>query len=118
MEEPVVAAHADKRQILQEVRLILEDMTSDWDIEYSGGIGPGTRLIGDLTFESIDVVQFVVALEECFKRRDLPFEQLLMTDDRYVDDLRVEEVVEFLNEQLNGKLMTGVEHVADPSDRN
>ena len=45
--------------------------------------------IGDLGFESIDIVQFVVALEENFKRRDMPFEKLLMIDGRYVDELSV-----------------------------
>jgi acyl carrier protein len=103
MEEAVVAGQTDKKRILREVTLILEDMTSDWDIEFSGGITPETSLISDLTFESIDVVQFVVALEESFNRRDFPFEKLLMTDGRYVDEIRVEQVVDFLGEQLNAK---------------
>ena len=81
---------------------ILNRMTSDWDIGFAGGIQPSTRLIGDLTFESIDMVQFVVAIEEHFMRRDLPFEKLLMVDGRYVDDLRVAEVFDFLCEHLNG----------------
>ena len=80
---------------------ILNRMTSDWDIGFAGGIKPTTRLIGDLTFESIDMVQFVVAIEEQFMRRDLPFEKLLMGDGRYVDDLRVAEVSDFLCEHLN-----------------
>jgi acyl carrier protein len=81
----------EKEAILQDVVKILEDMTKDWDLEYSGGIKPETRLIQDLAFESIDVVQFVVALEEQYKRRDLPFEQLLMEDGRYVNEIRVTE---------------------------
>jgi acyl carrier protein len=103
MEEAVVAGQTDKKRILREVALILEDMTSDWDIEFSGGITPGTCLIGDLTFESIDIVQFIVALEECYKRRDFPFEKLLMTDGRYVDDIRVEEIVDFVYKYIGGK---------------
>jgi acyl carrier protein len=90
----------DRNAILQEMVQILEDMASDWDLELSGGIGPDTRLIADLAFESIDVVQLVVAIEERFTRRDLPFEKLLMTDGRYVDELRVSEVVEFLHKHL------------------
>ncbi len=94
------AAGTDRKPILKEVIGILEDMTSDWDLEFSGGIGPDTRLIGDLAFESIDMVQLVVAIEERFKRRDLPIEKLLMEDGRYVDDLRVGDVAGFLEEHL------------------
>ncbi len=82
---------------------ILERMTSDWDTGFAGGIKPSTRLIADLNFESIDMVQFVVALEEQFLRRDLPFEKLLMVDGRYVDDLSVVEVSNFLQEHLVSK---------------
>jgi acyl carrier protein len=87
--------------ISDSVLKILERMTSDWDIGYAGGINAGTRLIGDLTFESIDMVQFVVAIEEQFGRRDLPFEKLLMVNGRYVEDLRVTEVIDFLQQHLN-----------------
>ncbi len=82
---------------------ILEGMTSDWDTGFAGGIKLSTRLIADLNFESIDMVQFVVALEEQFMRRDLPFEKLLMVDGRYVDDLSVVEVTDFLQEYLVSK---------------
>jgi acyl carrier protein len=75
-------------------------MTSDWDTGFSGAIGPDTCLVGDLMCESIDIVQFIVALEERFARRDLPIEKLLMTDGRYVDDLRVLEVSDFLYKHL------------------
>ncbi len=64
--------------IQKEFVSILEDMTSDWDVDCDGGITLETRLIADLAFESIDVVQLIVAIEERFQRRDLPFEKLLM----------------------------------------
>lgn len=79
---------------------IIQDMTSDWDTDIESGIGPDTRLIADLGFESIDVVQLVVAVEERFQRRDLPFEELLMEDGQYVDDLRVGDLAEFLGKHL------------------
>ncbi len=85
-------------QLQADIAGILESMTADWDTSFAGGVGPQTRLIGDLSFESIDVVQFIVALEEHFNRRDFPFEQLLMKDGRYVEELTVGEVVEFLHQ--------------------
>lgn len=75
---------------------ILEDMTSDWDIDLSGPIDRDTRLIGDLQFESIDIVELVVAIEEVYKERSIPFEQLLMVDGRYVDDLTVGQTADFV----------------------
>jgi acyl carrier protein len=89
-----------KEQIFQEVSKILTDMTSDWDIDFSGGITPETNIIADLQFESIDVVQFIVQLETKFQRKDMPFEKLLMVDERYRDDFTVQEVVDFLHQNL------------------
>jgi acyl carrier protein len=79
------SVHVDRAEMLEQVIGILQDITSDWDLEFEGGIGPETLLITNLEFESIDVVQFVVALEERFGRRDLPFEKLLMVDDTHVN---------------------------------
>ncbi|MFH1417782.1 MAG: acyl carrier protein [Planctomycetota bacterium] len=89
--------------IQKELVAILDDMTSDWDVDCDGGIAADTRLIADLAFESIDVVQLIVAIEERFQRRDLPFEKLLMKDGRYVDEFRVGDVVGFLCRHLNGQ---------------
>jgi len=94
--------YAGQAQILGEVVRILEDITRDWDLEFEGGIGPQTHLIADLAFESIDVVQLVVALEERFGRRDLPFQEVLMAEGRYVDDLTVAQLTEFLHAHRAG----------------
>lgn len=90
----------DGSVILSDVVRILNDMTSDWDIEYQGQIGPDTTLVGDLAFESIDVVQLAMALEEHFGQEGLPFEELVMTEGRYVDDLRVDQIVTFLHRHI------------------
>lgn len=86
--------------ILGGVVEILDGMTRDWDTGFAGGIGPDTSLMRDLTFESIDIVMLIVAIEERFQRKGLPFEELLMVDGRYVDDLRVSEIAGFLEKHL------------------
>ena len=86
---------------------ILKDLTADWDADYAGAIGPDTLLISDLDFESIDVVELVVSLEGRFQRRDLPFEKLLMHDGRYVEDLTVRQVVDFLESELQNPVQGG-----------
>lgn len=90
-----------KEAILQSTIHILEDMTSDWDMEFTEPIGPETKLVADLQFESIDIVQFIVAIEGKFRRRGLPYEELLMVDGRYVDEIKVEDTVDFLFHHLN-----------------
>lgn len=79
---------------------ILTDMTSDWDIELDSEINRKTRLIADLAFESIDIVELVVAIEQTFNSRGIPFERLLMVDGRYVDDLSVAQVSDFVAANL------------------
>jgi acyl carrier protein len=79
---------------------VLRELTKDWDLELPNGLTKDTRLMGDLAFESIDVVQLAVALEQAFDRKGLPFEQLFMQDGDYVEDLRVGQLVDFLAEQV------------------
>ena len=43
-------------------------------------------------FDSIDVIQFVVAMESAFQNRNLGFQNLLMQDGRYVDDLSLAQI--------------------------
>lgn len=94
-------ARLSRDVLMGKVITILEEMTSDWDLDYDGRISPETCLIRDLTCESIDIVQFVVAIEECFERRDLPFELLLMSNGRYIETLTVNDVVNFLDANLH-----------------
>jgi len=91
---------ATKQQMLPQVIAILKDIMVDWETDISDDIGPDTSLVEDLYFTSLDVVQLVVAVEKHFDRRDLPFELLLMTDGRYVDDLTVEQIASFLESNL------------------
>ncbi len=87
-------------EIERDIIAILTDMTADWDLSFTGGIKPDTRLMADLAFESIDVVQLVVAIEAHVKRRHLHFEKLLMADGRYVQELQVKQIADFLAQQF------------------
>ena len=90
-----------KDEILSSIINILTDMTEDWDMEDDVEINKKTCLMADLEFESIDAVQFIVAIEEHFQRRGLPFEELLMADGRYVDEITVKDTVDFLDRHLS-----------------
>lgn len=79
---------------------LLEDFTQDWDNEFEGEMTRQTKLLGDLGFESIDIIQLVVAVEEMVGKRKLPFNELLMKDGRYVDDLSIGQIADFLVTKL------------------
>jgi acyl carrier protein len=87
-------------EIREELIGILQEITQEWELDLPGGIRGSTGLIGDLGCESIDIVMFIVAVEERFGRKGLPFELLLMREDRYVEELSVDEVAEFLAREL------------------
>lgn len=92
------AAHAELEKT---VIRVLEETTQDWDLEFEDGITGATRLIEELQFESIDVVQFAVALEQALGKKGLPFEKLFIKDGNYVEDMTVTEVVQFLNDEMD-----------------
>jgi acyl carrier protein len=87
--------------ILRGVIELVDDMTEDWEgLEDVRPVRGSTTLMADHEFTSIDVVMLIVGIEDRFERRDLPFEELLMVDGRYVDDLTIDQVVSFLAAQL------------------
>ena len=86
--------------IASKVIAVADEMVADWDLDLLGGITRDTRLIEDLNFESIDIVQFAVGIERAFDRKGLPFEKLFMKDGAYVNDITICEVTEFLCTEL------------------
>lgn len=90
----------DPGTIQERVVTVLHTMIEDWDLELSDPIGPQTRIIGDLGFESIDLVQLVVGIEESFGVRGLPYEEVFMKDGAYVTEITVDELVGFLRRHV------------------
>ena len=79
---------------------VVSDMVADWGLDDDLNINADTKLMGDLEFESIDVVQLAVSLEQHFQQSELPFETLFMKGGDYVEDLTVNEISEFLGAHL------------------
>lgn len=79
-----------------EDRLIatLQEFVSDWGV--TSEISINTTLVEDLEFDSIDIIQLIVAIETTFGKRNLGFQDLLIKDGRYVDDLSVSTISDFL----------------------
>lgn len=85
-------------EISQKLHQTLAEFVADWGLDVD--IGEATSLVEDLEFDSIDVIQFVVAVENAFQSRNLGFQSLLMQDGRYVDDLSVGQIEAFLSKKL------------------
>jgi acyl carrier protein len=93
-----------EEQIMADLVKILKDLTSDWDIDnFDGAISGQTKLVADLSFESIELVQLMVAIEQHFKIKNLASEKLLMKDGRYVADLSVAEIARFLATEIKAR---------------
>ncbi|MBF0334844.1 MAG: acyl carrier protein [Alphaproteobacteria bacterium] len=88
----------DLAKVQELVFEVVAGLVADWDLDAE--IGPTTRLVANLEFESIDIIQMVVAFEERLQKRNLGFEKLLMVDGRYVDDLSLGQIAAFLHQRL------------------
>ena len=86
--------------IEQGVVHVINEKVADWEVDQPMGVRSSTRLMEDLEFESIDIVQLAVSLEQHFEQTGLPFEKLFMRDGDYVDDLTVSEIAVFLRSHL------------------
>ncbi len=76
----------------------LDEFVADWGLDAE--ITAETWLVEDLGFDSIDVIQFIVAVETAFDKRNVGFQELIMQDGRYVDDLSVGQMATFLEARL------------------
>jgi acyl carrier protein len=97
-----LTAPLDRTAVLDEVVDLAQHVTSDWELDLAAPIGPATRLVDDLGFDSIDLVCLFVAIEQRFERAALPFDELVMEDGEYVEDLLVDEVAGFVHAHLAG----------------
>lgn len=85
------------QSIQQQLAVLLNDMIQEWDIELLDPIGAETRLIADLGFESVDLMQLIVAIEQAFGVRGLPYEQVLMQNGGYVTEITTRQLADFLH---------------------
>ena len=80
---------------------IVSDLTQDWGIDTNGGIEGQTRLVHDLEFASVDIIQLCVAIEQHYGRK-FGFQDLLMKNGSYISDLTISQMADFLTQRLQG----------------
>ena len=91
-----------QQQIEQSLVGIVEDLIQDWGLELDGGVSGATRLVKDLDFASVDIIQLCVAIEQHYERK-FGFQALLMKDGSYVSDLTIAQVIAFVGSRLRGE---------------
>jgi len=94
-----VDLNKSREEILKDVLNLLEQLAQDWD--YQATVNEGTRIFGDLGFESLDAVVLGTAIQEHYKQQ-MPFAGLLAEiGQREVRDLSVAELVDFIHSHLD-----------------
>ena len=78
---------------------IIAEMLNDWGTPTDDLVAE-TLLSGDLEFASVDIIHLVVAIEEHFGQGRMNFQDLLLKDGRYVDDLSIGDLAGFVAEKL------------------
>jgi acyl carrier protein len=98
------AVEVNKAGIEKALIHIVVDLTQDWGVELDQAVSRDTRLVADMEFASVDIIQLMVAIEEHFNRPKMGFQDLLMHDGSYVDDLSIGQVIDFVHTKLTGVL--------------
>ncbi|MGL4315247.1 MAG: hypothetical protein ACRCTL_01325 [Pseudomonas sp.] len=98
----VVEVQMDKTSIEKTLIHIVVDLTQDWGVELDQPVSRDTLLVGDMEFASVDIIQLMVAIEEHYNRPKMGFQDLLMNDGSYVDDLSIGQVIDFVHAKLTG----------------
>ncbi len=85
-------------QLRTDVLEILRDKSKKLDSDFSGPLTEETRIVGDLDFESVMIVEFCMAIGKHFRKK-LLFQKLVFQDGQF-QDFTVGQLLTFLEDQL------------------
>ena len=85
-------------RILADILAILHEKVRKLDADFSGELHEGTRIVGDLNFESVTIVEFCMAIGKHFRKK-LPFQNLVFRNGRF-QDFSVGDLLAFVESQL------------------
>lgn len=86
--------------IVERLGQVLRDMVVDWEPDFDSPVGRETRIVDELGFESVDLMQLIVEIEKAFDCRGLPFDQVFMADSGYATEITVGQLADFLSAHL------------------
>jgi acyl carrier protein len=86
-------------RLRDEVLEILREKTRTLDSGFGGTLTEQTRIVGDLDFESVMIVEFCMAVGKHFRKK-LPFQNLVFREGQF-QDFTVGQLVTFLEDHLS-----------------
>ena len=93
----MTVATSDVEAIVFEV---IDELLETVDTDFEDEISSSALLVEDVGFSSIDFVQMIVSIEEKLGTK-VGFQDMLMQDGKYVEDLSVGQVVAFTQDRLS-----------------
>ncbi len=85
-------------QLRTDVLEILGAKSKKLDSDFSGPLTEETRIVGDLDFESVIIVEFCMAIGKHFGKK-LPFQNLVFQNGQF-QDFTVGQLLTFLEDHL------------------
>jgi acyl carrier protein len=86
-------------QLRTDVLGILREKSKKLNSGFSGPLTEETRIVGDLSFESVIIVEFCMAIGKHFRKK-LPFQNLVFQNGKF-QDFTVGQLLTFLEDHLN-----------------
>ena len=77
------------------------DLIEDWGLDVE--VTPETTLRGDLGFDSSDIMQIFTAISEHYRGVEFRFQELVMKDNKFVDDLTLGQIAVFVLKKLGAR---------------
>ena len=87
-----------REQVRTDVLEVLREKIKKLDSDFSQPLTEETRIVGDLDFESVLIVEFCMAIGKRFRKK-LPFQNLVFQNGRF-QDFTVGQLVTFLEGHL------------------
>lgn len=91
------------KNIEKQIIEIIEKMIEESELDIETDINYQTKLIENLGLNSVDFVELFVRIEDTFKQK-LGFHDLIMVDGKYVDDLTLEQLINYVQRAKNNQL--------------
>ncbi|MBN2886552.1 MAG: hypothetical protein JXM75_07600, partial [Chromatiaceae bacterium] len=86
----------DRDELHARLLPLLADLVPDWDFDgWEQRLDDDTRLIADLDLTSVEFIDLFVGIEKAVGR-SIGFHDLLMVDGRYITDLRLGDLLDFV----------------------
>lgn len=92
-----------EKTVQQVVIGLVEDFVADWGLD-DLEIGNQTMLKADIGFDSSDTMQLFAAISEYYSHVEFRFQELVVQDEKFVDDLSLGQVIVFVLKQLKDNI--------------